>query len=507
MVESREIKKRTLFRHRLTAIGGALVIAGIFLFLILLLYDITSSTENPYRSLISFVAAPSIVMFGLLIFSIRVIIQIRRTRKRGEKVRFTFSIDTADPRYMKNFWIFIGLTSVLVFVIAYGGTRAYEATETISFCGETCHEVMEPQFVTYHNSAHAKVSCADCHIGPGASFWVRSKIDGMRQVYSSTFNKFSRPIETPVANLRPAQETCEECHWPQHFYGDKLLTRTYYRSDEENSPWTISMRVRIGGGNPNKGKLEGIHWHMLTGSIVEYVAIDHKRQIIPWVRVAHQNGDTVIYTNEDEESPEIIEGVDGNIRSFDCMDCHNRPSHTFYPPAVSVNLAMSIGKIPDDIPYIRSTGLELLNAEYETKDEALEAIENGLWGFYNEDYPEFATERADDLKMTVTELQKIYYDNFFPEMKTDYRVRENNLSHFVNDGCFRCHQESMVNEDGETMANDCETCHVIVAQGPSTEIGELEMNLAGLDFKHPEDIDGAWMEMKCTDCHDSESGY
>ncbi len=507
MHDLNKIKKRTIFRHRLTAIGGALLIAGLFLFFILLLYDASSGTENPYRSLISFVAAPAIVVIGLAIFLLGAFIQYRRAQKRGDDVQFTLSIDTHDPRFVKNLWLFLSLTAVLVFVIAYGGTRAYEATETISFCGETCHEVMEPQFVTYHNSAHAKVSCADCHIGPGASFWVQSKIDGIRQVYSSTFNKYSRPIETPVANLRPAQETCEECHWPQHFYGDKLLTKTYYRSDEENSPWTISMRVRIGGGNPNKGKLEGIHWHMLTGSVVDYAAIDHKRQIIPWVRVIHQDGDTVLFTSTEEEIPEIVEGIDGNVRRFDCMDCHNRPSHTFYPPAVSVNLAMSIGRIPDDIPFIRSTGLELLNAEYETKDEALEAIENGIWEFYNEDYPNFAIERADDIKKTVIELKKIYSENFFPEMKTDYRVRETNLSHFVNDGCFRCHQESMVNEEGESMAYDCITCHVIVAQGPSKEIGELEMNLAGLEFRHPEDIDEMWKEAKCTDCHDPESGY
>jgi hypothetical protein len=48
---------------------------------------------------------------------------------------------------------------------------------------------------------------------------------------------------------------------------------------------------------------------------------------------------------------------------------------------------------------------------------------------------------------------------------------------------------------------------VIVAQGPSEEVSELEMDLAGLEFKHPEDIDQMWRDMKCTECHTPESGY
>ncbi len=507
MTEVNLLKRRTLLRHRLTAVGGAMILAGLFLFFILLMYDLTSGAENPYRALVSFVVAPAVVLAGLLIFLLGVVIQVRTARKRGEKVRFTLAIDTSDTRYLKNLWLFLGLTAVLVFVIAYGGTRAYEATDSVTFCGKTCHTVMEPQYVTYHNSPHARVTCAECHIGPGASFWVKSKVDGIRQVVATMLDSYSRPIETPVANLRPAQETCEECHWPRQFYGDKLVTHTYYRSDKENSPWTIIMRVRIGGGNPSSGKLEGIHWHMLTENVVEYVASDEKRQIIPWVRVTYPNGDSAIYINEDEELPELVEGMYGNVRHFDCMDCHNRPSHMFRSPAVAINLALSMKLLARDLPYLRSTGVELLNAEYESKDGALAAIDSGLWEHFRENYPDVAVSRANDISTAVEVLQSVYSDNFFPEMNTDYRVRENNLSHFVNDGCFRCHQESMVNDRGEAMTPDCKTCHVIVAQGQFEMLEGLDKDLTGLEFVHPEDIEEAWREMKCTECHDPESGY
>ncbi len=498
------IKKRTLFRHPLAAVGGSIFLAGGFFFVILLLMDLTTSAENPYQSLVTFVLAPAIITLGFVLFLVSAWIQVRAAKKSGEKVKFRLSIEPTDPAYMKNLWVFLGLTAVLLFLVGYSGTRAFEATETVTFCGETCHTVMAPQNVTYHNSPHARVSCVDCHIGPGASFWVKSKIDGLRQVYATAFNTYSRPIETPVRNLRPAQQTCEECHWPRQFYGTKMVARTYYRTDENNSPWTINLLMKIGGGNPRTGKLEGIHWHMLTANTVEYIATDEKRQEISWVRVTRENGDTVVYTSDGEIDPEdpALE-----VRQFDCMDCHNRPSHTFLAPATALNLALSTKRISPELPYVRQVGLDLLNEVYEDSEQASAALGTGLQDYYRENYPDIASSKAQAIEAASAALQTIYSENFFPEMKTDYRARENNLSHFVNDGCFRCHNESLTTEDGSHLSYDCQTCHTIVAQGPSELVSDLEMNLAGLDFTHPEDIDGMWQEVKCTECHTPESGY
>lgn len=499
-------RRQTVFRHPLAAVGGALLVAGGALFVVLLMIDLTAASDNPYRALVTFIGAPFIITVGAVLLAISIFLQVRQARKEGRKVRFSLSIDPSDPAYVRNLWLFLGLSAVLILVVAYSGSRAYDATDSVAFCGETCHEVMEPQFVTYHNSPHAKVPCVDCHIGPGASFYVKSKLDGIRQLWATALNTYSKPIETPVENLRPAQETCEECHWPAQFYGEKMLTRVYYRTDEENSPWTIKMLMKIGGGNPRTGRAEGIHWHMIGKNRIEYVAADRKRQEIIWIRMVDENGDTLIYTDPGTDPPGF-DDPETEIRRFDCMDCHNRPSHRFEPPATSINLAIANREISPELPYIREVGLELLNTEYGDRESAHDAIPNGLKQYYRESYPEIMDQRGDLVESAAQSLLDIYDRNFFPYMNTDYRVRENNLSHFVNNGCFRCHDEVKENQQGQTISADCSTCHVIVAQGPSEDPEQLDSDITGLEFQHPEEIDEAWRFMNCTDCHTPEQGY
>jgi hypothetical protein len=498
--------KRTLFRHPLAAVGGALFAAGGALFFFLLLIEFSSHADNPYRSLVTFIAAPFVITVGFALFLLSIWLQVRAARRRGETVRFNLTIDPTDPRYRRNLALFLTLTAVLVVVVVYSGTKAYDATDSVAFCGQTCHTVMEPQYVTYHNSPHARVPCVECHIGPGASFWVRSKIDGTRQVIKTLLNTYERPIKTPIRNLRPAQQTCEECHWPNQFYGEKLVGQTYYRTDATNSPWTINLLVKIGGGNPHIGRQEGIHWHMIVSNKIDYIAADFKRQVIPWVRCITATGDTVIYTDPDTPPPDLNDPKI-EVRRFDCIDCHNRPSHRFLPPAVALNLALSTRRISPRLPWVRKIGLDLLNAEYPDRDSAHSVIGAGLYAYYENTYPDImaaATQRVDS---AVTELLRIYDENFFPEMKTDYRARENNLSHFVNNGCFRCHDGNKRSTTGKTIPHDCTTCHLVVAQGPSEVADSLETRLSGLEFHHPEDIEDAWKDTRCTECHDPGSGY
>jgi nitrate/TMAO reductase-like tetraheme cytochrome c subunit len=502
-----ELERRSLYRHPLAAVGGSLIASGAFAFVLLSAVDIAAEHENPYRSLVTFVGAPAIFTLGIILFFIAARLQIRKARLAGDDVQFMLRVEPSNPRYMRNLWIFLGLTFVFLAVVGWSGFKAYEATETVGFCGESCH-VMDPQNVTYVNGPHARVPCVDCHIGPGGSFWVRSKIDGIRQLVATIMDTYDRPIHTPVHNLRPAQQTCEGCHWPEQFFGQKLTERTYYRTDEANSPWSISLLVNVGGGNPRTGELEGIHWHMLSAKVVEYIASDANRQVIPWVRVTDpETGEVKVFTDPNADIPDPTD-PETDLRLFDCMDCHNRPSHAFDPPAISLNLELSKGNISRDLPYVRKVGLELINADYETKQEATAAIASGLLDYYAAEYPQVAASRTIEIDAAIDVMQRIYSDNFFPEQKTDYRERTNNLSHFANNGCFRCHFTDMQTASGERMlSSTCESCHAIVAQGPTDNVLELEDDLAGLKFIHPADIGGVWETVKCSQCHNPASGY
>lgn len=501
------VEARSLYRHPLAAVGGALVLGGTLAFVLMVVVDITSGSENAYRSLVTYFAVPAVAIVGLILFLLAIRLQVMNARDRGENVRFNLRIEPSSPKYMRSLWLFLGLGAVILIGTGWAGFKGYETTDSVAFCGETCHTVMGPENTTYQNSPHAQVLCAECHIGSGASFWVRSKIDGIRQVVKTATNTYDRPIKTPVENLRPAQQTCEQCHWPSQFYGRKLVTQHYYRSDEANSPWTVELAVNVGGaaGTQDAGS-DGIHWHMLAGKTIEYLAVDDQRQEIPWVRVTRDDGSVSVFAdpNLQYSDPESFEQ---ELRVFDCVDCHNRPSHKFLPPAVAINNEMASGTISQDLPYVRRFGLELLNAPYDTQDEAEEAIRTTLAAYYRDTYPDRFDELSGEIEKASDTLVEIYRRNFFPEMKTDYRAHVNNLSHFVNEGCFRCHGSGMVDEAGTTITKDCDSCHTIVAQGPSDDLGELDQNITGLEFVHPVDIGEQWQEINCTGCHNENEGY
>ncbi|NOY54926.1 MAG: cytochrome C [Actinobacteria bacterium] len=501
------IETRSLYRHPLAGVGGAIMVAGGLMFLVLVAIDMTSASQNSYRSLVTYVAMPSVVLLGAIIFLLAVRRQVMNARRRGEKVQFTLRVEPSNPRYMRSLWVFLGVGALVLLVVGWSGFKGYEATDSVEFCGQTCHKVMKPEAVTYEHSPHARVPCVECHIGSGTSFWVRSKVDGIRQVVATLTNSYPRPIPTPVKNLRPAQQTCETCHWPNQFYGRKLVTRRYYQTDEQNSPWTISLLVNIGGSDTRTGSQEGIHWHMLIGKKIEYLATDEKRQVIPWIRVTRDDGTVTVY-----KDPTVSDYPDPNdpktkLRVFDCMDCHNRPSHLFLPPAVAINQEIARGAISPDLPYVRRVGLDLLNSPYSTQQEAAEKIRSTLLSYYEQAYPERVDQLREKIETASEALIRVYDNNFFPVMKTDYRSHLNNLSHFVNEGCFRCHGSNKVSDTGEKINGACDTCHTIVAQGPSTDLSKLENNLLGLEFRHPVNIGNQWKEIRCTDCHTPQEGY
>ena len=497
MAENAVVKEKvpSLFRNYISFVGGAIASASLLSVVLLFLIEITGTGENPYLGILTYIVFPSVLMFGLSVMVLGSLIERRRRHRSLEWSIAPYPrLDLNDPKSRRAFFTFLLITFFFISASAFGSYRAYEFTESVTFCGATCHTPMKPEHVAYQASPHARVRCVDCHVGPGAGWYVRSKLSGAYQLYSVSFNKYPRPITTPVHNLRPAPDTCEQCHWPEKFFGAQLKTFTHYAYDEANSFRQTRMLINVGGGSPTTGVVAGIHWHMNIGNEVTYISTDHQRQVIPWVRIKDRLGnERVYYDRRRALTPEQI--ATGNSRKMDCVDCHNRPAHIYQPPDLAVDQSIAAGRLDPTLPYIKRKSVEVLSKPYTTTDEAVSTIANTLDSFYRTNYAEVYSQKQPVVKSAITEVQRIFQTYFFPEMKTDWQTHPNNIGHFYSVGCFRCHDGEHVSDDGKVIRNDCNICHTVLSDSASQPTGVKEG-----DFKHPVDL-GALADRQCTTCH------
>ncbi|MEE8319287.1 MAG: NapC/NirT family cytochrome c, partial [bacterium] len=499
--EGTKFLDRGLWRNPMSFLGISMSALAALLIVILFIIDMLRTAHSPYLGVLIFFILPILFMAGFLLFGWGM--WDERNKRRKESVtdipRFPIldlNIGTHRIRFIAFMAVAV-VTALLLTVIAY---EAYHFTESLTFCGELCHEVMEPEAVASQNSPHARVTCAGCHVGPGAGWYVKSKLAGTRQMFAVLLDSFPRPIPPAIQHLRPARETCEECHWPEKFYGSKLRVRTHYSFDEKNTPHDISMLVKIGGGDETEEGGSGIHWHMLAEKNVTFVAADPGLQIIPLVWEEFPDGRVVEYKLEGWEG-ELEGGHGEDARLVDCVVCHNRPTHIYRSPQQSMDMALLAGAIDVTLPYIKRKGVEVLVAEYESREKAFPAIEKGIKDFYQSEYPEMATSRIEDIDKAVETLQHIYEKNFFPKMNVSWKAYPDNIGHRDFPGCFRCHDGKHVSEDGKVIRRECVICHTMPERGPSKHWAEGYPAGENWESFHPWDLKGKHAEMNCSRCH------
>jgi len=486
------------YRNWVTLAGVVAMFLGFIGGTALFLLELMAREPAPYLGM-NYLLFMALLVVGFVAVPLGMLRQRRQVRSANGDQPTELRIDLATASHRYAVVGFLGSLFVVALLVGVGAYRSYQATESASFCGELCHTVMEPEWTAYHRSSHAQVKCVECHIGSGAGWYVRSKLSGLRQIWAVTIDSFPRPIPTPIRDLRPARETCEECHWRRKFIGYKENVSSYFLADEENSRYDLRMLVKIGGEKTAFLKGSGIHYHMMIARQVEYAARDERRQEIGWVRVTRADGSITEYWNEDYPM-DAEELAEAEIRVMDCMDCHNRPAHQFLSPVRSVNDALAEERISAELPYIKLEAVKALDVEYASVSDAMTGIANRVRGFYNRKYPEVIRHNSAELTETIHELQDIYRRTVFPEMKARWSAYPNNIGHMESPGCFRCHTESMVSEGGESVFTSCSECHLILAQGQ--EIEQVNVNLStGLDFVHPEDLEPVEDFVECTDCH------
>jgi nitrate/TMAO reductase-like tetraheme cytochrome c subunit len=486
------------FYNPLTLAGAGLASISFGLILFLIILEAMTKDPKPYMGIIAFVLLPGFMIIGLLLVAYGIIREHKREKAGKSHLKFP-KLDLNDPKVRFSVVVFSVGTILLLLFTAFGSFKAYEYTDSDEFCGTVCHKVMEPEYTAYKSSPHARVGCVKCHIGSGTEWYVRSKFSGAYQVYSVLFNKYARPIETPIRNLRPAQETCEQCHWPQHFFSEKKHTNTYYISDENNSKWTLTLSMKVGGGTEESGNKTGIHWHMNISNEITYMTTDRQRMVIPWVKVkSRTTGKETIYQTVGAKIIPAMFTPD-NVRKMDCMDCHNRPSHQYNPPFRSVDHLMAANSIDPSLPYIKSISVQALENPYSDNKTAMDSIRIVIQEFYSANYPEIAIAKKDLIDSAISEVQKIYSRNYFPGMNVSWRYFPDQIGHMYSPGCFRCHDGKHVSSDGKVVPKDCNTCHTLMSQQFEGE--QQQVSLTGIEYKHPVDIGNSWKSSICSDCH------
>jgi len=422
--------------------------------------------ENPYLGIIFSLILPALFVLGLVLIPLGMFIRRRKLRREGHIPAEFPKIDFNDRIFRRGIDIVLVATIMNLLVVSVASYRGASYMDSPQFCGQSCH-VMHPEFAAYQVSPHSHVDCVQCHIGNGARSYFEAKVNGTKQLIEVTMRPISgmapkliptypTPIPSPVRNLRPAREICEACHTPTRFVGEKLLVKSSFADDEQNSETQTVVVLHLGGVDSlsNRTGIHGVH----LGHI-EYIATDETRTAIPWVQRRNADGSETVYaaSTSGGKMPQ------GERRLMDCIDCHNRAAHTMQTAEDALNRAMADGAVSPELPFVHKKGLELLKADYATEADARQKIPAQLEAFYRGEHPEVMAGKANVVKTAGDALVNIYVHNTFPDMKVAWGTHPNHIGHMSYPGCFRCHDGDHTAQDKTAITQDCAACHNLLA--------------------------------------------
>lgn len=431
--------------------GIAIVTTMAVLFFVLLVLDVAGAIANPYIGLVLYVTIPVILVVGLLLIPLGTWRAARQRRLRPDAPEWP-TIDFNNPRIRTMAVLILMLTVVNILIVslaAYGGVHYMDSSE---FCGEVCHTTMQPEYVAYKVWPHARVECAQCHVGPGAKALIQAKLNGTRQLFHVVTGQIPKPVPPPDELIRPATYTCERCHWSEKFQGDKPREIREYANDEMNTESVTKLTLHVGGGSTKTGIGTGIHWHMNLDNAVEFVK--EADGSIPYVRVTNRQGAAREFVAPGANASELASKP---RQRMDCMDCHNRPAHTmFFTAERAIDTAIAQGRIPRDLPYVRREAVAAVKAEYATSDAAMMGIEKHLQDFYA---AQGGGADGQAVSRAVAGAQELWSENVFPAMNVKWGTYPSNIGHVDAPGCFRCHDDEKKAADGAVIKQDCALCH------------------------------------------------
>jgi hypothetical protein len=450
---------RLLRSNWITSLGAALMTLAVLGFVtVFAMHAMGGAWAGPYIGIITGLALPALFVLGMVMVPAGLFLFRKRLNERLEAL--------ADKPVSLARAVVV-LTAINFAAIGTLGYTGAHYMSSVQFCGTACHAAMDPEYVAFQRSPHARVDCVACHVAPGTKGYIEAKLNGTKQLYGFLTDSYRRPIPTPVEHLVPAKDTCERCHWPEKYLGTKLKVKSHYREDESVSGFTNVLLMRTGGTRAD-GQTVGIHWHVNPDVTIEYVASDEKRTRIPWIRVVRKDGSEMVFTSPGASH----DAPAGERRKMDCNDCHNRSAHAFDLPDAALDNALAAGLIPRDLPFVKKYAMEALTTDW-TRDNAKEGIRQHLQQAYAKSGQLDETTRQ-KLEKAIEEVAAIWLRNVWPERKLGWNEYPDLATHV---GCFRCHDGKHVTSSGHALfgpdltANSnpsrdasCDRCHVVLSE-------------------------------------------
>ncbi|MBU0479945.1 MAG: hypothetical protein KKG47_02465 [Proteobacteria bacterium] len=450
------------------AMAGAVVSSVIFPVLAISVFlDIQGVVKNPYFGFLIYMVMGPLFVGGVLTTLVGLIF-FRDTEEIGlftlEYLKEQLTMPGRFSRVRKHLYISSFIAAATLLVIGVVSIKGFDYTESVRFCATFCHTVMESEYISHQNSPHSRIPCVRCHISSESGLFDKSKISGIRMIFATLFDRYDKPIRTPISSLRPSREVCEQCHRPEIFHGDKLYIKDYFLADEKNTHVQTVLLMHVGSGGSRGEHAHGIHWHVSPEHRTFFQEEAGSDGRISSVKLLDHDGDEFVFNRVDDHKAEVDVSGGNTYKLMDCLDCHNRPTHIFLSPEEALDRKISDGSISRDLPFIKQRALEVIQKEYRDRQEARKKISIDLESWYRDNYPGLITSDEELLEKAVNSVYQAWSENVFPEMNVGWNTYQDNLGHEEGRGCFRCHSDAYRTKDGRVISDDCSLCHVVLAE-------------------------------------------
>jgi NapC/NirT cytochrome c family, N-terminal region len=446
---------RASYSTPLGMIGVGITTVFFVLSVLGLIVHMSGMVKNPYAVIITIVLFPTCMFFGLLLVPVAAVMRRRKIFAQS-LTRTGFIIDLGNEHHRKVILLLLVLSAINISLFSTVIYQGYHYMDSTAFCGTVCHTVMAPEYTAHERSPHSDVACVECHIAPGIGGFLQAKFAGLKQLKDIVIGSYHRPIPNPVKELPSAAATCENCHSPNRYFGDKKKVFIKYSNENQKTPEKQEVVLHLGGHDPISDRFKGIHWHADPDIQIYYQPLKADLTKIGAVRVVRANGTVKMFNSGTKNN---------NLpwRHMDCTDCHNRPTHIFDDPVERVDFGLYSRKISADIPGIRQDSLTVLRNQYKTREEAGKEILPDLKKLQEKrNGKDFVSQNEQAILKTAAYLKEEYLGNVWPKLKISWGTYKSEIGHQHADkgfGCFRCHDEEHATDSGDTISQDCGRCH------------------------------------------------